>query len=111
MARIAINGFGRIGRCVLRAALERKANDLEFVSINDLTDTKTLAHLFKYDSVLGTFKEDVQAAEDGIVVNGRKVRVLAEKEIGKLPWKDLGVTVVIESTGKFTKRPDVIQHI
>jgi glyceraldehyde 3-phosphate dehydrogenase len=85
--------------------------DIEYVAVNDITDAKTLAHLLKYDSVLGTFKEDVRATEDAVVVNGRKIKVLAEKEIGKLPWKDLGVSVVIESTGKYTKRPDVIQHI
>jgi glyceraldehyde 3-phosphate dehydrogenase len=84
---------------------------IEYVAVNDITDAKTLAHLLKYDSVLGTFKEKVEATEDSIVVNGRKIRVLAEKEIAKLPWKDLGVSVVIESTGKFTKRPDVVQHI
>jgi glyceraldehyde 3-phosphate dehydrogenase len=85
--------------------------EIEYVAVNDITDAKTLAHLLKYDSVLGTFKEDVRATEDAVVVNGRKIRVLAEKEVGKLPWKDLGVSVVIESTGKYTKRPDVIQHI
>jgi glyceraldehyde 3-phosphate dehydrogenase len=85
--------------------------DIEYVAVNDITDAKTLAHLLKYDSVLGTFKEDVKATEDAILVNGRKVRVLAEKEVGKLPWKDLGVSVVIESTGKYTKRPDVVLHI
>jgi glyceraldehyde 3-phosphate dehydrogenase len=84
---------------------------IEYVAVNDITDAKTLAHLLKYDSVLGTFREEVKAAENAIVVNGRKIRVLAEKEVGKLPWKDLGVSVVIESTGKYTKRPDVIQHI
>ena len=107
--RVGINGFGRIGRNMLRASWNDPA--IEYVAVNDITDAKTLAHLLKYDSVLGTFKEDVRAAEDGILVNGKKVRVLAEKEVGKLPWKDLGVSVVIESTGKFTKRPDVIQHI
>jgi glyceraldehyde 3-phosphate dehydrogenase len=107
--RIGINGFGRIGRNMLRASWNDPA--VEYVAVNDITDARTLAHLLKYDSVLGTFKEDVKATEDAIVINGRKVRVLAEKEVGKLPWKDLGVTVVIESTGKYTKRPDVIQHI
>jgi glyceraldehyde 3-phosphate dehydrogenase (phosphorylating) len=107
--RVGINGFGRIGRNMLRASWNDPA--IEYVAVNDITDAKTLAHLLKYDSVLGTFKEDVQAVEDGILVNGKKIKVLAEKEIGKLPWKDLGVKVVIESTGKYTKRPDVIQHI
>jgi glyceraldehyde 3-phosphate dehydrogenase len=107
--RIGINGFGRIGRNMLRASWNDPA--IEYVAVNDITDAKTLAHLLKYDSVLGTFKEDVKATEDSIVVNGKKIRVLAEKEVGKLPWKDLGVTIVVESTGKYTKRLDVIQHI
>ncbi len=107
--RVGINGFGRIGRNMLRASWNDPG--IEYVAVNDITDAKTLAHLLKYDSVLGTFKEDVRATGDAIVVNGRNIRVLAEKEVGKLPWKDLGVSVVIESTGKYTKRPDVIQHI
>jgi glyceraldehyde 3-phosphate dehydrogenase len=107
--RVGINGFGRIGRNMLRASWNDPA--VEYVAVNDITDAKTLAHLLKYDSVLGTFKENVQAAEDGILINGRKIRVLAERELGKLPWKDLGVSVVVESTGKFTKRSDAIQHI
>ncbi len=107
--RVGINGFGRIGRNMLRASWDDPA--IEYVAVNDITDAKTLAHLLKYDSVLGTFKADVKAAADAVVVNGKPIKVLAEKEVGKLPWKDLGVQVVIESTGKFTKRPDVIQHI
>jgi glyceraldehyde 3-phosphate dehydrogenase len=107
--RIGINGFGRIGRNMLRASWNDP--EVEYVAVNDITDAKTLAHLLKYDSVLGTFKEQVASTADAVVVNGKPVRVLAEKEVGKLPWKDLGVSVVIESTGKFTKRPDVIQHI
>ena len=107
--KVGINGFGRIGRNLFRAAYKDPA--MEFIAVNDITDAKTLAHLLKYDSVLGTFKEDVHASEDSIVVSGRKIKVLAVKEIGQLPWKDLGVSVVVESTGKFTKRPDVIQHI
>jgi glyceraldehyde 3-phosphate dehydrogenase len=107
--RVGINGFGRIGRNMLRASWGDPG--IEYVAVNDITDAKTLAHLLKYDSVLGTFKEDVRASEDAIVVSGRKIKVLAEKEIGKLPWKDLGVSVVVESTGKFTKRPDALQHI
>ncbi len=107
--RIGINGFGRIGRNMLRASWNDP--DIEYVAVNDITDARTLAHLLKYDSVLGTFKADVQATDDTIVVNGKRIRVLAEKEVGKLPWKDLGVSVVIESTGKYTKRPDVVQHI
>ncbi len=107
--RIGINGFGRIGRNVLRASIADPA--LDYVAVNDITDAKTLAHLLKYDSVLGTFKGDVKATDAAIVVNGKTIKVLAEKEVAKLPWKDLGVDIVIESTGKFTKRPDVIQHI
>ena len=107
--RIGINGFGRIGRNMLRASWNDPA--VEYVAVNDITDAQTLAHLLKYDSVLGVFPAEVKATGDSIVVNGKKLRVLAEKEIGKLPWKDLGVQVVIESTGKYTKRPDVVQHI
>jgi len=107
--RVGINGFGRIGRNFLRAS----ANDpaIEITAVNDITDAKTLAHLLKYDTVLGGFKGTVSVDGDSIVVNGRKIKVLAEKEVGKLPWKELGVEVVIESTGIYTKRPDVIQHI
>jgi len=107
--RIGINGFGRIGRNMLRASWNDP--DIEYVAVNDITDARTLAHLLKYDSVLGTFKQKVEATEDSVVVNGRKIRVLAVKEVAALPWKDLGVSVVVESTGKFTKRPDAIQHI
>ena len=107
--KIGINGFGRIGRNLLRASAGDP--DIEFVATNDITDAKTLAHLLKYDSVLGRFKGDVQVDGDAIVVNGRKIKVLAEKEVANLPWKDLGVDIVVESTGKYTKRPDVIQHI
>jgi glyceraldehyde 3-phosphate dehydrogenase len=107
--KIGINGFGRIGRNFLRASAGDPA--IEIVATNDITDAKTLAHLLKYDSVLGGFKGTVSVDGDAIVVDGRRIRVLAEKEVGKLPWKDLGVEVVIESTGKYTKRPDVIQHI
>ena len=107
--RIGINGFGRIGRNMLRASWNDP--EIEYVAVNDITDAKTLAHLLKYDSVLGAFKAEVKATDDAIVVNGKTIRVLAEKEVGKLPWKDLGVSVVIESTGKYTKRPEVIQHV
>ncbi len=107
--KIGINGFGRIGRNLLRASYQDP--ELEFVAVNDITDAKTLAHLLKYDSVLGVFKGDVKAVEDAIIVSGKKIKVLAEKEVANLPWKNLGVSVVIESTGKWTKRPDVIKHI
>lgn len=107
--RIGINGFGRIGRNMLRASW----NDpkVEYVAVNDITDAKTLAHLLKYDSVLGIFPEKINFDAESIYINDKKIKVLAEKEVGKLPWKDLGISVIIESTGKYTKRPDVIQHI
>ncbi len=107
--KIGINGFGRIGRNFLRASAGDPA--IEVVATNDITDAKTLAHLLKYDTVLGRFKGEVLVDGDAIVVNGKKIRVLAEKEVGKLPWKELGAEIVIESTGKYTKRPDAIQHI
>ena len=107
--KVGINGFGRIGRNLLRASIN--TSDIEFLAVNDITDARTLAHLLKYDSVLGIFGGDVKATNDAIIVNNKKIKVLAEKEVGKLPWKDLGVTIVVESTGKFTKRPDVIKHI
>ncbi len=107
--KVGINGFGRIGRNMLRAAVDDP--QIEFVAVNDITDAATLAHLLKYDSVLGRFKGEVTATADAIVVNGKAIKVLAVKDPGDLPWKDLGVEVVIESTGKFTKRPDIIRHI
>ena len=100
--RIGINGFGRIGRNVLRASLHDK--DLEFVAINDLTDAKTLAHLLKYDSVHGTLGVPVEAKEDHILIDGKPMKILAKKDPKELPWKDLGVDLVIESTGRFTDR-------
>lgn len=107
--RIGINGFGRIGRNVLRASLGDP--DLEFVAINDLTDAKTLAHLLKYDSVHGTLRMPVEAREDEIVVNGKPIKVLAKKDPKELPWKDLGVDLVIESTGRFTDREGASKHL
>src|SRR5215216_7400405 len=109
--RVGINGFGRIGRQVLRAAKEQKITGLDFVAVNDLTDTKTLAHLFKYDSVHRTYKGDVSSAEGSISVDGDEIKVLAEKDPEKLPWKDLGVDIVLESTGRFTKAEDAGKHI
>ena len=109
--RVGINGFGRIGRQVLRAAKEQKIQDLDFIAVNDLTDTKTLAHLFKYDSVHRTYKGDVRAGEGSITVDGDEIKVLAEKDPAKLPWKDLGVDIVLESTGRFTKASDARKHI
>ncbi len=109
--RVAINGFGRIGRNVLRAAKKAGATDIDFVAANDLTDTKTLAHLLKYDSVHGTYPGTVEARESSLVVDGDEVRVFAEKDPAALPWRDLGVDIVIESTGRFTKRADAAKHI
>ncbi len=109
--RVGINGFGRIGRQVLRAAVEQKVTDIEFVAVNDITDTKTLAHLFKYDSVHRTFPGCVEAKSDAIHVDGRDIRVLAEKDPARLPWKSLGVDVVLESTGRFTDASAAAKHI
>ena len=109
--RVGINGFGRIGRNVVRAARAMKATELEFVAVNDLTDTKTLAHLLKYDSVHGRYEGEVTAQSDAISVDGRPIKVLSEKEPAKLPWKDLGVELVLESTGRFTDRDKAALHL
>lgn len=108
-AKIAINGFGRIGRNAFKIAFER--SDLEIVAINDLTDNKTLAYLLKYDSNYGTYHHDVSANDDGITVNGKKIKVLAEKDPASLPWKELGVDLVIESTGFFTDAEGAGKHL
>ena len=108
--RIGINGFGRIGRNTLRAA-KKLGMDLDFVAVNDLTDTRTLAHLLKYDSVHGRFPGEVKAEKDALVVDGDSMRVLTEKDPSKLPWKDLGVDVVLESTGRFTDRDQAALHL
>ena len=100
---VGINGFGRIGRNVLRAALGNP--DINIVAVNDLTDAETLAHLLKYDSVHGTFAAEVKAEEGALIVNGKRIQVLAQTDPAKLPWKDLGVEVVVESTGRFTDGP------
>jgi len=107
--RVGINGFGRIGRNIMRAALGDK--DIDFVAVNDLTDAKTLAHLLKYDSVLGNLDADVKAEADGITVNGDAFKVLSVKDPAELPWKALGVDVVFEGTGRFTKRDDAAKHL
>jgi glyceraldehyde 3-phosphate dehydrogenase len=109
--RVGINGFGRIGRQVLRAAKEQGVADLDFVAVNDLTDTKTLAHLFKYDSVHRTYKGDVRVGDGSIIIDGDEIRILAEKDPAKLPWGDLNVDVVLESTGRFTDAKDARKHI
>ena len=108
--RVGINGFGRIGRLVVRAAL-RQGADIEFVGINDLTDAKTLGHLFKYDSVHGVFPGVVEIQEDVLVIDGRRVSVTAETDPAVLPWKELGADVVIESTGHFTERAAAAKHL
>jgi glyceraldehyde 3-phosphate dehydrogenase (phosphorylating) len=105
-----INGFGRIGRNVFRAA-HAKGADIEWVGVNDITDTKTLAHLLKYDSILGPFPGEVSATDDAIVVDGKELKVFAEKDPAALPWSDAGADVVIESTGFFTKRDDAAKHL
>ena len=108
-ARIAINGFGRIGRNVFRAAFN--SGTMEVVAINDLTDAATLAHLLKYDSVHGTFAPEVEAIGADLRIAGRTVRVLRERDPAALPWKDLGIDIVIESTGLFTNRADAAKHL
>lgn len=107
--RVAINGFGRIGRNFLRTS--RGYNEFEIVAINDLTDAKTLAHLLKYDSVHGIFDADVKAGNGSIMADGKEIKVLAVTEPEKLPWKDFGVDVVIESTGRFVDRPSASKHL
>jgi glyceraldehyde 3-phosphate dehydrogenase len=108
--KVGINGFGRIGRNLFRAAYEA-GTDLEFVAVNDLTDAETLAHLLKYDSILGRFPGRVEAQDEAVVVDGHPIRVLSETDPGELPWGDMGVEVVIESTGRFTKREDAAKHL
>lgn len=111
MTKVAINGFGRIGRCAFRVLEGKKDSGLEIVAINDLTDPKTLAHLLQYDSVHGKFGGKVEAGEGKIVVNGRDIKILAERDPAKLPWKELGVEVVIESTGLFRDATKAGWHI
>jgi len=107
--KVGINGFGRIGRMVFRAAYAR--DEVEFLALNDLTDPNTLAHLLKYDSVHGILKAEVKAEEDTIIVNGKKIRVISEKDPGKLPWKDLNVDIVLECTGLFRDRSQASKHL
>jgi glyceraldehyde 3-phosphate dehydrogenase len=108
--RAGINGFGRIGRNVFRAAHARGA-DIEWVGVNDITDNETLAHLLKYDSILGPFPGEVEATGEGLVIDGKQLRVFEERDPGALPWSDVGADVVIESTGLFTKRADAAKHL
>src|SRR3989440_1866972 len=108
--KVGVNGFGRIGRNLFRAAHEA-GSELEFVAVNDITDAATLAHLLKYDSILGRFPGRVEASEGALAVDGREIKVLAERDPAALPWGELGVEVVIESTGLFTKRDDAAKHL
>jgi glyceraldehyde 3-phosphate dehydrogenase len=109
--RVAINGFGRIGRNVLRAAKKAGVKDIDFVAVNDLTDPGTLAHLLRYDSVHGRYPGTVEVGDGSLKVDGDEIRVFAEKDPAALPWGDLGVDIVIESTGRFTKREDAAKHL
>ena len=112
MARkIAINGFGRIGRCIVRALHERKVNDLEIVAINDLTDAKTLAHLYNYDTVHGRAEPRAEAGEGFLTIAGKKIKIVAEREPSVLPWKELGVDIVLECTGLFTDKEKAHHHV
>lgn len=108
--RVAINGFGRIGRNILRAAKKAGA-DLDFVAVNDITDNKTLAHLLRYDSVHGKYPGTIETDADGLIVDGAKLRVVSEKDPANLPWKELGVDIVLEATGRFTNRDDAQKHL
>ncbi|NUO80216.1 type I glyceraldehyde-3-phosphate dehydrogenase [candidate division KSB1 bacterium] len=107
--KVGINGFGRIGRNIFRAAMHDK--NIEIVAVNDITDARTLAHLLKYDSILGNLEADIKTEGNAISVNGKSFKVFAEKDPAKLPWKDVGVSVVIESTGRFTNKEDAVKHI
>jgi len=111
MTKIAINGYGRIGRCVHRVLLRNKVADLEIAAINDITDAKTLAHLLKYDSVHGVLPNDVKADGDKLVVDGKAIPIFAEKDPENLPWEKMGVAVVLECTGKFTERAGAGKHL
>ena len=107
--KIGINGFGRIGRNFFRASF--KDPELDIVAVNDITNSKTLAHLLKYDSVLGTLEADIKFSEEAIIVNDKNIKVLSEKDPSNLPWKDLGISIVVESTGLFRKRQEALERI
>ncbi len=109
MVKVAINGFGRIGRSILRLGFGK--SDIEFIAINDLTDPRTLAHLLKYDSVHGRFSRSVEARDEALIVDGKEIKVLAERDPANLPWGDMGVEVVVESTGRFRKKEDASKHL
>jgi glyceraldehyde 3-phosphate dehydrogenase len=108
--RVGINGFGRIGRNVLRAGLA-KQTDIEWVAVNDITDNATLAHLLKYDSILGPYPGEIEVRGESLIVDGKEIKVFEERDPAQLPWSDLGVDVVLESTGFFTKRADAAKHL
>ncbi|MQY59013.1 MAG: type I glyceraldehyde-3-phosphate dehydrogenase [Clostridia bacterium] len=110
MGRVAINGFGRIGRITLRVALGEKT-DLDFVAVNDLVDAETLAYLFKYDSIHGTYQGEVKAEGDSIIIDGKKIKVCSERNPASLPWKEMGVDIVIESTGLFRSKEQAASHL
>src|SRR4029077_10113921 len=107
--KVGINGFGRIGRNIVRASLGNSA--IEFVAVNDITDTKTLAHLLKYDSVLGNLHHQISASDNGIKVEDQHLRVFSERDPGAIPWESVGAEIVIESTGLFTKAEDAKKHL
>ena len=109
--RVAINGFGRIGRNVLRSAKQSGRDDIDFVAVNDLTDAGTLAHLLQYDSVHGRYPGTVSVSKDGLDVDGDEIRVLSERDPANLPWAELGIDIVIESSGRFTDRPSAAKHL
>ncbi len=109
--KVGINGFGRIGRNIMRAAMQKSDRDIEFVAVNDITNPETLAHLLKYDSVLGNLSDTVSVDGDGLSVGSRHFKVLSERDPGALPWSELGVDIVLESTGLFTKRDDASKHL
>src|SRR5579884_2685726 len=109
--RVGINGFGRIGRQSLKAILERYPRELEVVAVNDLTDTKTNAHLLKYDSTYGRFPGEIETTPDSLIVNGHTVKVISQRDPAQIPWSELGVEIVIESTGLFTEASKAAAHL
>src|ERR1051326_1694936 len=111
VTRVGINGFGRIGRQSLRAMLERHPDDLEVVAINDITDTETNAHLFRYDSTYGRFNGSVEIKENDLVINGKRIKVFTQRDPAQIPWGEVGAQIVIESTGHFTDAGQVSAHL
>ena len=109
--KVGINGFGRIGRNIMRAAMQKRDENIEFVAVNDITNPETLAHLLKYDSVLGNLSDNVSVDGDGLSVGAHHFKVLSERDPSALPWSELGVDIVLESTGLFTKREDASKHL